>query len=310
MSICLTLSNKVSDDSWKKNIPLIDGFGTEGIGSMMQYHLLLEFYTDFLGVDFTYPGSTNFSHHSYSGYSEDEYLNLIDTFFNFPNLKNQWDEVYNVTEINQELFFLIENNRDSSKRVLVNLSNCHRQIESICNQNLKNIFIAKRVDKIRNKLIFNGEKYFDDSVNISLHLRTTNPNDIPSEIVSPLREYYIKERDFYRYMNLVNYLKKNTEGQKATLHIHSQGFTANFEEFLEFKTDDFDVQLHIDDHPVSDLYHMSNSDLLILSNSSFSWVASLLNKNQKIVRDNFTNGSFIHNSLKANYNFDEIYETH
>jgi hypothetical protein len=55
MSVCLTLSNKVSDESWKKKVPAIDGFGTEGIGSMMQYHLLLRFLTDFLGVDFTYP---------------------------------------------------------------------------------------------------------------------------------------------------------------------------------------------------------------------------------------------------------------
>lgn len=309
MSICLTLSNKVSDDSWKINIPPIDGFGTEGIGSMMQYHLLLEFYADFLGVDFTYPGSVNFSHHSYSGYSENEYLNLIDTFFNFPNLKNEWDEVYNFININAELFSLIENNKNN-RRVLVNLSNCHREVESICKQNLKDIFTEDRIDKIRNKLIFKGKKYFDDGVNVSLHLRTTNPNDIPSEIVSPLREYYVKERDFYRYKNLVNYLKKNIEEQRVTLHIHSQGFTTNFEEFLEFKSDRFGVQLHIDDHPVSDLYHMSNSDLLIMSNSSFSWVASLMNKNQKIVRDNFTNGSFIHNCLKANYNFDKIYDTH
>lgn len=306
MSVCLTLSNKVSDDSWKKSIPLIDGFGTEGIGSMIQYHLLLEFYADSIGVDFTYPGSSNFSHHSYSGYSENEYLSLIDTFFNFPNLKNEWDEVHNITQVDQNLFSLIEDNRNNNKKVLINLSNCHKQIESLCQQNVNSIFTEERIDKIRNKLILKEKKYFDSDVNICLHLRTTNPNDIPSEIVSPLREYYIKDRDFYRYKNLVNFLKKNTEDQKASLHIHSQGFTTNFEEFLQLKTDTFDVQLHIDDHPVVDLYHMSNADLLVMSNSSFSWVASLLNSNQKIVRDNFTNGSFTHNSLKANYDYTEI----
>jgi hypothetical protein len=139
-----------------------------------------------------------------------------------------------------------------------------------------------------------------------LHIRTANPNDIPSEVVSPYREKYNFEKDFNRYLNLINFLKENTKEQKATLHIHSQGFTSNFQEFLELKTDIFDVQLHIDDHPVSDLYHMSNADLLIMSNSSFSWVASLLNSNQKIVRDNFINGSFVHNAVKANYNFTEI----
>jgi hypothetical protein len=306
MSVCLTLSNKVSDESWKKNIPLIDGFGTEGIGSMMQYHLLLRFLADFLGVDFTYPGSTNFAHHSYSGFSEKEYFELIDVFFNFPNITNEWNEVINVEELNDNLFSFLESNKDSDKKILINLSNCHRQIENICNQNVSNIFTEERIDKIRNNLIYNGDKYFDDNINISLHIRTANPNDIPSEIVSPYREKYKFEKDFNRYTNLVNFLKENVGDQKATLHIHSQGFTTNFQEFLDLKTNDFDIQLHIDDHPVSDLYHMSNADLLIMSNSSFSWVSSLLNSNQKIARDNFVNGSFIHNAIKANYDFTEI----
>jgi hypothetical protein len=51
---------------------------------------------------------------------------------------------------------------------------------------------------------------------------------------------------------------------------------------------------------------MSNSNLFIMSNSSFSWIASLLNSNQKIVRDNFTNGPFTHNALRANYDYTEI----
>lgn len=306
MSICLTLSNKVSDDSWKTNIPRIDGFGTEGIGSMMQYHILLQFYADFLGVNFTYPGSINFAHHSYSGYSESEYMNLIDTFFNFPNLKNNWNEVYNITDINNELYSLIQNNQNSEKNILINLSNCHRQLSNICSEKLTELFTEDRIDRIRNKLVFDGKKYFADGINLCLHLRTSNPSDVPSEIVSPFREYYVRERDFYRYKNLIEFLKKNTENQKTTLHIHSQGFTTSFEEFLEFKNDDFDVQLHIDDHPVSDLYHMCNSDLLIMSNSSFSWISSLLNSNQKIVRDNFTNGPFVHNSLRANYDYTEI----
>lgn len=308
MSVCLTLSNKISDESWKKKVPPIDGFGTEGIGSMFQYHLLLRFLTDFIGVDFTYPGSTNFAHHSYSGYSEKEYFNLIDTFFNFPNIIEEWDEVIDILSVDDDLFSFIETNKNNEKRILANLSNCHRQIESACEQNISNIFTKERINKIKNNLVFEGEKYFDNNINISLHIRTANPNDIPSEIISPYREKYKFEKDFYRYKNLINFLKKNVEDKKATLHIHSQGFTTNFHEFLDLKTDTFDVQLHIDDHPVSDLYHMSNADLLVMSNSSFSWVASLLNSNQKIARDNFTNGLFIHNSFKANYDFTKISE--
>ena len=78
MNVYVTLSNLKSDESWKKKIPLIDGFGTEGIGSMIQYHLLLFYLSDFTGIPFTYPGSKNFAHHSYTEYSEDNYLDIYE----------------------------------------------------------------------------------------------------------------------------------------------------------------------------------------------------------------------------------------
>ena len=148
---------------------------------------------------------------------------------------------------------------------------------------MSNIFTQERVNKIKNNLLFEGKKYFENGLNVSLHLRTANPNDIPQEISSPLRELYVLERDLVRYENLINFIKTNIEQKQITFHIHSQGFTTDFSEFLKFETEEFKVKLHIDDHPTSDIYHMANSDLLILSNSSFSWISSLLNPNQKII---------------------------
>jgi hypothetical protein len=306
MSVCLTLSNKVSNDTWKTKIPLIDGFGTEGIGSMIQYHLLLQFLSDSIGVEFTYPGSTNFSHYSYTEYSEKDYFDSIDSFFNFPNIIEEWDEVITITEITDNFLSLLEKHEQSDQRVLINLSNTHREIENICRQNMSTIFTQDRINKIKNNLIFKGKKYFTDGVNVSFHIRTPNPNDIPVEIVSPLRELYSLEKDFVRYKNLINFLKENFDEKTITLHIHSQGFTTDFSEFLELQSNNFKIKLHIDDHPISDIYHMANADLFIMSNSSFSWISSLLNPNQKIMRDNFTNGSFVHNALRANYDYTEI----
>lgn len=302
MTVCLTLSNEISNDNWKTSIPLINGLGTEGIGSVFQYHILMNFFSDFIGIDFTFPGSENLSHYSYTKYSAEEFHKSIDDFFNFPNLDNNWDEVYMITELNEDFFRLIDENRTSNKRILLNLYRCHLHILNFCSKNLHEIFIKDRIDKIRNNLVFTGEKYFDDDINISLHLRTPNPNDIAAEIVSPLRELYTKEKDFHRYKNLIDYLKEQSKGRKVTFHIHSQGFKYNFNEFLDLIDNDFDVQLHIDDNPLSDLYHMANSSLLIMANSSFSWIASFLNSNQIIVRDNWS--LFVHsNSIRANYDY-------
>jgi hypothetical protein len=98
-------------------------------------------------------------------------------------------------------------------------------------------------------------------------------------------------------------LKNTFADKEVNLHIHSQGFTSDFTEFTQLKTDKFNIIVHLDDDAINDLYHMSHADLLVMSNSSFSWVASLLNSNQKIVRDNFTNGPFTINSTRTNYDF-------
>ena len=302
MSVYITLNNLKSDETWKNKIPLVDGIGTEGIGSMNQYHLLANFLSDFTGIPFTYPGSRNFAHHSYTGYSEEKYFSKIDSFFNFPHVEDEWDEIYDYEgQIDDGFFKLIDEYKKSDNKILVNLHDCHRAIHSFCGSNIEAIFTKDRVDRIRNNLVFDGKKYFNDDINISLHIRTPNPNDIPGEIVSPYREYYIKENHFGRYTNLINFLKEQTKNKRTVLHIHSQGFSTDFTEFFVFKDDNFDVQLHIDDHPISDIYHMSNSDLFIMSNSAFSYIPCLLNSNQKITRDNYHTWTF--NSIKTNYDF-------
>lgn len=304
MNVYVTLSNLKSDESWKKKIPLIDGFGTEGIGSMIQYHLLLFYLSDFTGIPFTYPGSKNFAHHSYTEYSEDNYFEKIDTFFNFPKVDTEWDEVHDYEgQIDDNFFKLIESYK-SDKKVLVNLHNCHRAIDAFCGSRKESIFTKDRVDRIRNNLVFNDEGYFQEGRNICWHMRTPNPNDIPAEIVSPYREYYVKDRDFLRYKTLVDFIKNNSRNTHTTLHIHSQGFSTDFSEFLNLRENNFDIRLHIDDHPTSDIYHMSHANIFIMSNSAFSYVPSLLSSNKKLTRNNYHTWTF--NSIQMNYNFTEF----
>ena len=134
------------------------------------------------------------------GYSEEKYFNKIDSFFNFPHVEDNWDEVYDYEgQINDQFFSLLDQYKDSKNRILINLHDCHRAVDSFCGNNIQSIFTKERVDRIRNNLVFEGEKYFNEGLNISWHMRTPNPNDIPAEIVSPYREYYVKERDFGRY---------------------------------------------------------------------------------------------------------------
>ena len=78
-------------------------------------------------------------------------------------------------ELNEDFFRLIDENRTSNKTILLNLYRCHLHILNFCSKNLHEIFIKDRIDKIRNNLIFTGERYFNDDIYIlqAQHFRKT-----------------------------------------------------------------------------------------------------------------------------------------
>lgn len=300
----------------------INGKNQEGIGSCFQYHIILNILCQYLGVNYSFPedGMFDIAHYSYNGQNSKSWSNSFVEFFNFSKLE-QPDKIIKFSvddpgtrifpihdgkfglekQIDSNFLSLIEENKNSKENILIDIDHSHATITQFCANNIKEIFTKERIDKVRNNLVFTGKKYFDDNINISWHIRSANLNDIPSEIINPYREIYDPEKDYIRFKNLIYFLKENTKGKEATLHIHSQGEEDNFSKLLELKSDNFDIHLHLNENPISDLYHMSNSDLLIMANSSFSWMASLMNSNQTIVRDNFN--SFTHNSLKTDYNY-------
>jgi len=278
-----------------------DGKNTEGIGSVVYYHILLNIFTQYLDVKHSFPGFINLSHYSYTNHSSKDWNDSFTKFFNFPVLKKA-DEIVVFNEVNSELLAFIENNRDTDKEILVDLQHAHVSLMNYCSDKMIEIFTKERIDNVRCNLVYDGINYFTGDTNICLHIRSGNPNDIPGELIANHREIYNPIRDFSRYENLISILKKKYSDKKVSFHIHSQGPIENFLNFLNLTTENFSVIMHLNDHPVSDIYHMSHADLLIMANSSFSLIASLMNSNPTIVRDNFWHFTYS-NSIKADYNY-------
>ena len=128
----------------------------------------------------------------------------------------------------------------------------------------------------KNIKLDNSLKYFNkDKQNIAIHIRKYTQTDCD---LNPRRELFDKSKENY-YIDLINQLNNNNN----EFHIFSQGKEENFN-FL--KKDN--VVLHIEEHPLTSLYHMINTDVLVTANSSLSYVAHLLgNHKQCFVRDTF-----------------------
>ena len=257
-----------------------NGFDAEGIGSVAQWNILLAALAQDLEVEFCADPFSNLNHYQYNGFSSKDWSDLFTKFFNFKtrNASNKLIE-YN-GDINGLQNLINTSNEDLtinlSKQFIVN--NCFSRITEFGD---KGYFT-----NIRNNLVFEDDVSFDKNyLNISLHLRSTNPGDIPPDC--PAMETFGVWLGEDKICNLIDQLKQKYYNSKVRLYIHSQGDSEKFSMVQNKSTEEFQVILKLNELPTRDLYHMSYSDVLILARSSYSWIAHLLNDNLTIARDNF-----------------------
>lgn len=264
----------------EKSLGCINSGKIEGIGAIAQYQLLLYAICKKFNLGFYNTGFKNVGHSSYRNISIEEWSNSFTKFFNFSTDKIIENRI-SFLKIDEEFFSFIEENKDSPEDILIYIDSegVLEYGQSIINE----IYEEKYLIDLKNNFIPNT-KYFDsESLNISFHIRNINSEDIS---FYSFREYYDKEQIF-KYSNPIKNIEEICKGHSTVLHIHSQGNQEDFIELLENQKENFKIVLHLNDNPINDIYHMSHADLLIMANSSFSWISHLLNYNVTLVRSNF-----------------------
>tara|TARA_R110000868_G_scaffold28093_1_gene105739 strand:+ start:3684 stop:4586 length:903 start_codon:yes stop_codon:yes gene_type:complete len=274
----------------EKSQGYINSGKNEGIGAISQYQILLYAVCKKFKVEFYNSGFKNIGHSTYSEYSQEEWDNSFTNFFNLSTNKIIENQI-SFTKIDEELISFIETHINDSKDFLIYLDpeEVLRYSQSIIDE----IYQKKYLIDLKNNFNFNQQYFSNQELNISLHIRCINPEDV---MFQDIRELYTSKEKF-RYINLINYLKKVCTNEKVNLHIYSQGEDKNFLNILNCEEDNFKVTLHLNQNPISDIYHMCYSDLFIMSNSSFSWIVHLLNYNPTLVRNNFWHSTYP-NTLK------------
>jgi hypothetical protein len=251
-----------------KKYTRFDGNHNEGIGSILQSQLHLYAYCKMNGFEPNLVKLSNISHFQYIDKESKEYDEDFNNFFAFLNSdKPDGDYV--------DPNWLI---RDWGEQF----------------NEEKKIYI----NELSNKIFYNGQNYFDKSKKtLSVHIRNINPEDV---CFDSNREYYSESKRKY-FINLIKNIN-NIYSNDLDIHIFSQG---NEEDFRIFK-ENFNCNLHINDNVITTLHHLINSNILVTSNSSFSWCSHLLGINQIVYsRENFFH-SWYPNTIKVNNNGDLI----
>lgn len=274
-----------------------DGFNTEGIGAMAQYQLHTYAFSKALNINYAFFGFKNLQHYQYYNITQEKFCNDINKFFNFPNdLKSPYFYFLDV-EINDGLLNIINDLRDSKEHIVLNLN--VNNIMSYGDKNLVFIENNKIFKEFKKNIIFDEKNscFSKQQHNISLHIRKKTLTDCDDD---PIRELFT-ETDNQKIINIINETinKFSNKNKKNILHIFSQGSEKQFS-FLDEIKNTIDIKFHIEEYPTTSLYHMIHSDVLIMSNSSFSYISHLLFDGITLVRESFYHKTYNKNKYFFN----------
>lgn len=285
-----------------------DGKQTEGIGAVAQCQIHTYTLSKMLGVGFASTKFENLQH--YQEYdTQENFSNDVTNFFNFPNQIEPPSDVVKFEHVDQTFLDFIEKNRNGDD-IYVEISNKDLIRVAISNTEKWSSVIP---DLSKLVSIDDSKKYFDeDKLNISLHI--TNFIEGRDNDRTPQREQFEQgNRKEKYYIDLLQKFDDIFNRRGRTLfvdkeyHIYSRSQTpGDLSQFEAFTKLGLPIKFHIDEHPLISLYHLIQSDVKVLSNSSFSYMSALYGDGLNIVRDNFF-CKLPYNAVYTDYdgNFDE-----
>lgn len=285
-----------------------DGKQTEGIGAVAQCQIHTYTLSKMLGVGFASTKFENLQH--YQEYdTQENFSNDVTNFFNFPNQIEPPSDAVKFEHVDQTFLDFIEKNRNGDD-IYVEISNKDLIRVAISNTEKWSSVIP---DLSKLVSIDDSKKYFDeDKLNISLHI--TNFIEGRDNDRTPQREQFVQgNRKEKYYIDLLQKFDDIFNRRGKTLfvdkeyHIYSRSQTpGDLSQFEAFTKLGLPIKFHIDEHPLISLYHLIQSDVKVLSNSSFSYMSALYGDGLNIVRDNFF-CKLPYNAVYTDYdgNFDE-----
>ena len=285
-----------------------DGKQTEGIGAVAQCQIHTYTLSKMLGVGFASTKFENLQH--YQEYdTQENFSNDVTNFFNFPNQIEPPSDAVKFDHVDQTFLDFIEKNRNGDD-IYVEISNKDLIRVAISNTEKWSSVIP---DLSKLVSIDDSNKYFDeDKLNISLHI--TNFIEGRDNDRTAQREQFVQgNRKEKYYIDLLQKFDDIFNKRGRTLfvdkeyHIYSRSQTpGDLSQFEAFTKLGLPIKFHIDEHPLTSLYHLIQSDVKVLSNSSFSYMAALYGNGLNVVRDNFF-CKLPYNAVYTDYdgNFDE-----
>jgi hypothetical protein len=225
----------------------------DGFGAILQNILFNILYTDYHKHTYVYTPILSIDHNYTNDFDYTKKLN------EFINLANTFQCPENITPVELD-------NIDT-----------YPFVESHINELVKsNIFTT-----VKNAFLSNKSSPFSkEYLNVSIHIR--RPNIVDERVLGADISSCNRYTDDTYYLNIINKLRISINDTPIRFHIYSQG---NEEQFHLYKSDD--TIIHLNESIQDTFLGFVYADVLVLSRSSFSYVAGFLTDATVIYDPNF-----------------------
>jgi hypothetical protein len=238
------IESNVENDKEKQKLIFIDK--NDGFGSQFQSIVFYILYAHFNNLDYVHKKIKNMEH-NYN--NESDFIERVNHCMNIQGNYDDYDDYDYIKNINA--YSINTSSREHIYRVVED------NLDLYTSNN-------EAIDKIKKCFWQNKDKdvYKNNKFNVAVHIRRPNIHDDRIEGTNTKDSYYL---------NAINSIREKYKNKDVCFHIYSQGIIENFD---CYKNDD--VIFHIDEEVTKTFIGLVGSDALVMSASSFSYIAAIL----------------------------------
>lgn len=236
----------------------------DGFGAQYQYYIWQILYTELNGGKFVMPKIDKMEHN----YNNDpSFIEKVRKFMNLENTYNNTEVLLNKLPLN---YLDI---REGYKYVEDNIDYC---LNSQTIKKIKTLFWMNK----NKSYIYEEDQDASQYYNIAVHIRRQNKNDGNNYKKDAIINFSYYKDCIYEACEKYLFTFGLTKKRPIKIYIYSQG---NEKEFEEFKNIEYgEVILKINEDMFKTFIGMVGADVLILSASSFSYIAGFISDSKEI----------------------------
>lgn len=201
-----------------------------------------------------------YAYHHNLEYAHENIKNMEHNYNNDVNFIKNMNEFMNI-----ENNYMDKSNINSNDIIHIQQNDIHRIVEENIDVYLSDNPALNKIKKCfwenKNKNYYNNDKF-----NVAIHIRRPNINDSRIDGTNTSDEYYLY---------VIRHIREKYKTKNIQFHIFSQGNIEIFKKYIFH-----DTIFHINEELRSTFVGFVSADILVLSRSSFSYIAAFISEGE------------------------------